>query len=628
MTLRKTGRRRDWVLPVLLAGLIAASILTSLDKWLYSNEVFNSLAMGLHYETDDEALVRLRSEALRYCELYAPRSELKSCQVYQNVITDRVYFAHPMTALIGLQARALLNDPGWQAKLQRIAIAPPLLGGAIALAIWLLLTLAMPKEDRAAAVTIVFFVMTTSQSFDRGPSPIPDLARDAGSWLSLLSMLGAAAAAYWAAAKSAAVERVRAWIGHRLGSAPVNRIFWLAIALYLLSLALPAALNVVLAPLALLVLLFALLPLAARSAALSPVILAAMLGLLFAAVTSESYWFMQRLGSAKDLATLIFVALIGLVTLRPQTRLVWTLPAMAIFHLPLAALLGLATILTETALSLRRRQPSQLLYAAAATFAIAMTGIVFGFESDAFAPGGAPLSDALRLILAWSGLVPALLSLALAGIFALAPLSRLDDAHLGLARGGLLIFQGLVAALASAAIQNQDPSLLNAPGFAMIAKPASYMTPALFAAGIFAILLMLRHLLAKPDNVPATGSHGREALLVVTALFLLITVSKIDLKLRNTYGPAPINLWRYVIAGELHPQWCRHLLHARLDDETYYLSKEDPTNAAVIYWSAMKARLRTDAGVFRPEAFTVLPSVDEPKGCAGNASASPATDAQ
>lgn len=611
-------RADGWWLPLLLVVLMTAAIFTWLDKWLYSNEVFNSLSMGLSYEREDEALSRLRAEALRYCDAYAPKSELKACKVYQEVIADRVYFAHPLTALIGLQTRALLNQPDWPARLHRIAVEPPLIGGAIAFAIWFFLTLATPRADRTAAVVLTFLLMTTAQGFDRELIPLPDPIRDAGGWLAPLGILTVSAAAFWIAARAAALGRVRAWIDHYFGSTPVRGFFWLAIALYVLSMALPAGLNVILAPLALLTLLALLLRLVSRTTIVSPLLLAGILGLLFTAITADSYWFMRRLGTSAGFATLIYVALIGLGTLRPKSRLVWTMPILAIFHLPLTALLGLATILAEAVLALRRRQASGLLPAAGVAFAIGMTGIVFGFESAAFAPGSARPFEALQLILTWPGLAPVLVSLALVGVFAIIPLRHLDDTHIALARGGLLIFQGLGAALVSAAIQEQDPSLLNAPGYAMFAKPASYMTPALFGAGIFAILLTLRRLLAETEDSTAAGIHWRGALPFLAAMFLLIAVSKVDLKLRNSYGPAPLNLWRYVIAGEIHPQWCRHLRQARLDDEVYYLSKEDSTNDAVIYWSALKARLRTDAGVFRPEAFTVLPSLDDPKGCAAS----------
>jgi hypothetical protein len=90
----------------------------------------------------------------------------------------------------------------------------------------------------------------------------------------------------------------------------------------------------------------------------------------------------------------------------------------------------------------------------------------------------------------------------------------------------------------------------------------------------------------------------------------------VDLKPRGEITDAPANLWRYVIAGDLHPAWCRDLWQVRGDDDTYVLSATDPTNAPVIYLSALKLRLRLDAGLYRDEDFRVAPQASNPDSCA------------
>ncbi|MGH6894512.1 MAG: hypothetical protein ACREEP_19870 [Dongiaceae bacterium] len=593
---------------------MTAAILTWLDKWLYSNEVFNNLSMGLSYQPEDEALVRLRDEALRYCDDYAPAAERESCRVYQSVITDRVFFAHPLTALIGLQTRALLNDPDGLARLHRISIEPPLIGAAIALPIWFFLTLALPRADRSPAAAFTFLLIFIGQSHDREFAPVPDLLRDAGGWLAPLAIIAVTVAFYLIASRMHRLDRLPVWAGRMFESRFVRLLFWVTLGLLAASLALPPVLNALLAPLAILALFAALVPLARRSSHLSPVVLAAVFGMLFAGVTSEPHWIARRLGTSASFATLIYIAVIGLVALRPQTRLVWALPLMAIFHLPLAALLGLATVIAEAVLGFRTRRISGLCHAAALSFVIGMAGIAYGFESAAFAPGSARASDVVELILNWPGLPPTLLSMALLGFFALIPLRQDADPNIALSRAGLLIFQGAGAALLSAAIQQHDTALLNAPGYAIFAKPADYLTPALFSAGILAILLTLRRLLEDSEHLARSTVQRHEPLMLLATVLLLISVAKLDLKPRNSYVPAPLYAWRYVISGQMHPQWC-HLKTARFDDETYYLSKEDPTNAAIIYWSALKAKIRTDAGVFRPGEFTVKAVPDDPLGC-------------
>lgn len=78
--------KKTWLIPVIVAGLLAASIFSFLDKWLWSNEVFNNLAMGLYYEKDEPALVRLKAEAIGYCDEFAPIDTKQSCRIYQNAI--------------------------------------------------------------------------------------------------------------------------------------------------------------------------------------------------------------------------------------------------------------------------------------------------------------------------------------------------------------------------------------------------------------------------------------------------------------------------------------------------------------------------------------------------------------
>ncbi len=614
MDSRLWAESRGWVAPLLLALLMSAAILTWLDKWLYSNEVFNNLSMGLSYRPEDEVLVRLRDEALRYCALHAPDSELNSCQVYQNVITDRAFFAHPLTALIGLQTRALPGDPNWLQKLHWIALEAPLIGAAVALPIWFFLTLALPRGDRTAAVVFILLLLLVGQSHERIFAPVPDLIRNAGGWRAPLTLIAVSALGYLIAMGSRRSERFLSWAKFLSEPRSLKALFWAALALSAASLALPPPFNALLAPLAIGSLAASLAPLVHRSPSLSPLVLAAVLGMLFASVTSEPLWVARRLGTAASFATLIYLAVIGLVTLRPRTRLVWALPLMAVFHLPLTALLGLATLIAETIVGVRTRRISSLLGAAGLSFAIGMAGIVYGIDSVAFAPESARPGDVAALILSWSGLAPVLVSMAVLGSLALIPLLRSTDPGIALSRAGLLILQGAGAALISAAILQQDGTLLNAPGYAMFAKPADYLTPALFPAGILAILLTLWRLLGEDSSKEMNGRR-RGALLLLSAVFLLVCVSKLDLKARNSFAPAPLNVWRYAISGKMHHQWCQRLGEARFDNETYYLSKDDPTNDAVIYWSALKAKVRVDTKLFNPEAFTILPAPERSSQC-------------
>jgi hypothetical protein len=364
MTIRSRAERGGWIAPLLLALLMAAAIATFLDKWLWSNELFNNLSMGLSYDSQEESLMRLREEALRYCDVHAPPDDLASCKVYQNVITDRARFAHPLSALLGLQTRGLLGDAHWLSDLHLISAELPLVSGLLALALWLALTLALPRQDRATAVAVTLCLLAIGQSHDRGGSPLADTLREAGRWTAPVVAIAAAAPAILSKAMPV---RLASWAARASHPSSHGLVLWASAGLFLLSLILPPVANAALAPLAVAIFLAFWLPLAARDSALSPALLASIVGLLFVAVTAEPHWFMRRLGYAGSLAALIYVAAIALSVTRPRSRLVWLMAIMTLFHLPISALLGLTTAMAETILLLRTRAPSHLLGASVLT---------------------------------------------------------------------------------------------------------------------------------------------------------------------------------------------------------------------------------------------------------------------
>jgi hypothetical protein len=192
---------------------------------------------------------------------------------------------------------------------------------------------------------------------------------------------------------------------------------------------------------------------------------------------------------------------------------------------------------------------------------------------------------------------------------AVVPLSNASELNIGLSRAGLLTTAGLAASLFGVALRGQDASLLNAPGFAIFAKSGGYATPGLFAAGILAMGLGLRRSTELAEEKPDADSPAR-ALALVPAILLLLAVAKTDLKLRSGFAAGPVHFWRYLVAGELHPQWCRHLTGASLADGSFYLSETDPTNDAIIYWSALKARLHIAAQRSDPRSMRILPALE------------------
>lgn len=605
--------------PVAMALVLAFAVLGWLDRWLYTNEVFNSLSMGLSYAVGERGLVRLKDAALAYCELHAPAGDLVECRYYQNVITDSLSYAHPLTAFLSLQVRELAGVSDWLPGLQRIAVQAPLLGAAVGLAYWLLLTYRLTPRDRLTTVAITACLFLTARFRDDSSRLIPDPIMDAGGWAAPLALIVVVGLAYVAVSRipiRAPAYGVDA--AKRMASHP-GFLMGFAIVLFILSVVLPAAANPFLEPMAFLAILAFLRQAGGEDVQrASPALWASVVGLLFVAATADSLWFMRRLGSAGSIAGLVYLAFIGLATTRPASRLIWLMPVLAIFHLPIAALVGLATACAEGVICLRRQRSSTLLGASVLTFAISFIAITLGIESEAASPDTARPGDVLWVVLGWPGLLPATLTVVTAAALSLWPLAGRDGRDDSIVRCGLLVTQGLAAMLLSRAILDYDPSLLNAPGYALFAKSPGYVAPALLAAAILGLGLALTGQPA--PAVPSETSRPSRVRLgtgSVVALLLLLVVAKVDLKPRGEITDAPTNLWRYVIVGDLHPASCRDLWQVRGDDDTYVLSATDPVNAPVIYLSALKLRLRLDAGLYRDEDFRVVPQASNPEACAG-----------
>jgi hypothetical protein len=234
--------------PFVVALLFFATVIGGFEKWLYSNEVFNALSMGISYSTENSGLLRLRDEALVYCRTYAQPAEMRACEYYQNSISEQLAYAHPLTAAIGLQTRALLNDPDWVLKLQHIALQPVLIGGTLAIALWLFLTMRLPRPEREVAVAVTFCLLLIAQSRNDGYRLIPDPIMDVGSWWAFLTLAGVALASFLFA-KGIPGTPLHIW--NRDDPLAPRFIAIAAVSVFLVSLVLPEAASAGLEPLAL-----------------------------------------------------------------------------------------------------------------------------------------------------------------------------------------------------------------------------------------------------------------------------------------------------------------------------------------------------------------------------------------
>ena len=69
------------------------------------------------------------------------------------------------------------------------------------------------------------------------------------------------------------------------------------------------------------------------------------------------------------------------------------------------------------------------------------------------------------------------------------------------------------------------------------------------------------------------------------------------------------------LAGLLVAARIGHVTEASLADNIFYLSSTDPRDDAIIYWSALKARLQVDAGRSDPSGMIIQPAQLNSDGC-------------
>jgi hypothetical protein len=524
-------------------------------------------------------------------------------------MTERLGYAHPLTGLIGQQARDLLTNPSWLTELQSIAARAVLWPAALALLLWAVLTMAVPARGRPAILALTCCVLIASLTRDKNHSIMPDLIADRGGWPAL-ALIVAWTSLSWlvlrfrAISTTAPVARVVRWLTEKPHAPAIA-----AGSLYALSVLSPSEGNFLLQPAAFIALLIVLVPAVQQSGRPDPLLWASLIGLLAVAVTSDQFWYLRPIGPMRSLVHLLFVAFMALAAFRPKNALLWFMPSMAVFHVALAAQLALVVVVIEVVLSLVRRRSSLLLVSSSITFALAYLGVVFGVDSPFLSPQTAEFFAVVHMVANWPGILPA--GMCMLAVLALSTVVvRRGDEVLG--RSALMIAAGLAIAFLSIALLDQDPSLENAPGFALFTKSVHYLTAPLFGAGILGVLLAL---FGPGERIDAAGERAKGVSIpMLCGLLLLMVAAKADLRPRDVLSSA----WTsgsYLVAGQLNAGWCRDLWQVRPDDETYVLSTTEPVSASVNYLSALKLRLRLEAGLYRADDFRIEPQRPDRSRC-------------
>jgi len=603
----KARARGSWLLWVAAAALVAL-FLARVDDWLYKNETFNNLAMGFDVAPGRPALVALSEAALANCEEH-PVEDLKHCYLFQNIITQNLYFAEPIQAFFGsLLARGYGETP-WLLAVHRAAVWAQITTAVLAVALWLLFTAALPAAYRAlvSAATLILVMMGYLRRGDLTfvlPDPI---ASGVQAW-EAPAMIALVVVMLWVVPRAAGLL---AWppAARSLRLLGGDRRSWLLLAVMILvQMALPSPLQPIVQAAAL-ALLFLLLVREVKDSTVDPRCLLIAVFLLLVLVSGDGSVLLRKLEVPRYAAFLVFGAAMAYIAVWPRGRLILLLPVIVVFHASVSALCGLALVCAELPILLVRRKLSPAMIAGLLTFGCGIV-VTFGFETDLLGISGEALHRLADLMWAqpWR-LASLIVILALIAALTLWPLLSRNPENDDLVRVGILTLQAIVFSMTSSLFLEFDPALRAAPGYYTLVLTGSHLNPGLtFGASLSLIVFIGRHhgrfgLTAGADRQGAydVGPFLRKA----TVLMLLIGIAILNFKPRPFLIDSVNNLVIYAVLERIHPDWCQNLQDASGFDDHYVLSVEQPTNGPENYFSVLKLKTRIAAGVHDPDRMTI-----------------------
>ena len=607
---RGQGRARSpgsWLLWVTAAVLLAL-FLARVDDWLYRNEAFNNLAMGFDIEPDHPALVALSEAGLANCEKSAAE-DLRHCHLYQNIITQNLYFAEPVQAFFGTLLADGYGETPWLLAVHRAAVWAQIATGLLAVALWLVFTAALPSAYRAlvSAATLILVMMGYLRRGDLTfvlPDPI---AFGVQAW-EAPAMIAMVAAILWVVPRATGVL---AWppAARAVGLLAGDRRSWfLLAAMIVVQMVLPMFLKPFVQGAAL-ALLFLLLVREAEHATVDARHLLIAVVLLLVLVSGDGSILLRKLEVPRYAAFLVFGAAMAYIAVRPRGWLILLLPAIVVFHASVAALCGLALVCAELPILAVRRKLSPALIAGLVTFGCGML-ITLGFQTDLLGISGEAVRRLAELLWAqpWHLLSLIVILASIAGL-TLWPLLSQSTENDDLVRVGILTMQAIVFATIHEVFMAFDPALRAMPGYYTLVHTGTHLNPGLtFGASLSLVVSIGRYYGGFGQTA---GTPGRDSFAVgplvrkVSVLILLVGLVNLNFKPRPFLIDTVNTLVTYVALERIHPNWCRYLQDASRLDDHYVLSAEKPTNGPENYFSVLKLKTRIAAGVYDPDQMTI-----------------------
>jgi hypothetical protein len=601
---------------ILATCILLVFVLARTDDWLYRNEVFSWLSSGIQFEANDPSLLAFRDAAIDNCRNVQDEA-ISVCRDYQSTFLDSMHFFRPLHGFFGARLLDTYGEGPWLEDLHRAAMWPHLLGGLLAVGLWLLFVVCLPPGLRNLVATLTLLLIVLGYYRDEPTVILPDPFADGVQAWEVAALAVIAAAILFG---GRLYERFVLYGGLGLPEKIAQhrtRVLQAFLLVLLVNLALPpigAAVAQLVAFAALLVAIWWLV----SEEDVSPLMAGAILVLLFIMVSGDHHFLLRKLEVSRKQLYLVFGVYLTYAAVRPRGVLVYLLPAFAILHVPATALFGLALFLAELPLCLRRLRITPLLVVSAVSFA----GWHFYMQStqtNLVDQSNLAVSHIASMVLDSPRLWPTVLVLALMAAVSLWPLLQRDDRWDHVARCGVLAMQGLGASFISFAILDADPGLRLAAGYFEFANLQKYLGPPVAFGVVLGLSVVLYQMFAQDGGAETeqrdVAGFGWRRIAPIVAVVLLMGVAKIDLVPRFLVFDALRNTVVYVALGEVHPKWCRFLAQAAGFDDHYVLSARKPTSGVENAFSALKLKLRTAAGVHDPEQMRVTAAEAREDGC-------------
>jgi hypothetical protein len=342
--------------------------------------------------------------------------------------------------------------------------------------------------------------------------------------------------------------------------------------------------------------------------------------LLFVMLSGDHHFLLRKLEVAKNQFSLVFGAYLAYVAVRPRGRLIYGLPVLGVFHVPEATIVGLALLLAELPLCLRRLRPSPLLVVSAVTF-VGWLFVMQSARSSLADQSGIALSHIATIVLSSPRLWPTVLLLGVTAAVSLWPLVLRNREWDHVARCGLLAMQCVGATTVAFAIIEAGPELQLTPGYFELANLPNYLGPPLAFGVVLSLLVVVYRMCVEPGSASEEPEERKAAppdwrrVGSILALVSLLGLAKIDMMPRLLFLDALHNSVVYVALGRFHKDWCRTLVQGSGYDDLYLLSDKKPTNGVENAFSALKLKLRIALQQHDPAQMRV--SVVQPRenGC-------------